>query len=321
MVGAVRGTVSVMGRAVVLDSFGGPEVLEVRNVGEPHAGPGQLRVRVSTAGLNPMDWLIIGNEEIGSLFGVRPPTGFGYDYAGVVDELGEGVDGFALGDRVFGGAMSRAVADYVLVDPAQDEVLRTPDEVDDITASTLAVVGTTATAALAAINLEEGDTVLIGGAAGGVGVLAVQLARLAGARVLGTASEGSFGFLRSLGADPVRYGDGLADRVRAAAPDGITAAADLFATETAYAALELGVPAERVSTIASQDSDLTAKSVGGRDADSGALARIVELIAEGRLTVPIAARYPIERVQDAVAFQATRHARGKAVITLRASSV
>ncbi len=306
----------IVSRAVMVESLGGPEVLKVREVAEPHAGPGQLRVRVSAAGLNPMDWAIIADEEMASGFGVRPPTGFGYDFTGVVDQVGKGVTGFAAGDRVFGGAMSRAVADYALVDPAQDEVLRVPDGVDDVTAATLDVAGRTASAALSAIGLRDGDTVLIGGAAGGVGVFAVQLARLAGARVLGTASEGSFDFVRSLGAEPIQYGNGLAERVRAVAPDGITAAADLFSTETAYVALELGVPAERVSTIASRDPDLTAKATGGTDAEPGSVEHIAALIAEGRLTVPIAARYPIEQIRDAVTFQAARHARGKVVIAL-----
>lgn len=305
-----------MSRAVVVESFGGPDILEVRDVVEPHAGPGSLRVRVGAAGLNPMDWMLVTDAELAANFGVQPPTGFGYDFAGVVDEVGEGIGEFAVGDRVFGGAMSRAVADYVLVNPAHDELLLTPNGVDDATASTLAVAGATAAAALAAISLHDGDTVLIGGAAGGVGVFAVQLARLAGARVLGTASEGSFEFVRSLGAEPVRYGDGLADRVRATAPEGISAAADLFGSETAYTALQLGVPAERVSTVAARDPDLTAKAVGGVDAKPGTLKHIAELIADGRLTVPIAAQYPIEQIQDAVRFQATRHARGKVVIAL-----
>lgn len=300
----------------MVESLGGPEVLAVREVAEAHAGPSQLRVRVSAAGLNPMDWTIIADEESASAFGIRPPTGFGYDFAGVVDEVGEGVTRFAAGDRVFGGAMSRAVADYALVEPAQDEVLLIPDGVDDVTAATLDVAGRTASASLSAIGLRDGDTVLIGGAAGGVGVFAVQLARLAGARVLGTASEGSFDFVRSLGAEPIQYGDGLAERIRDVAPDGITAAADLFGTETAYAALELGVAAERVSTIASRDPDLTAKATGGINAEPGAVEHIAALIAEGRFTVPIAARYPIEQIRDAVTFQAARHARGKVVIAL-----
>jgi NADPH:quinone reductase-like Zn-dependent oxidoreductase len=303
-------------RAVVVDAFGGPEVLRVQQVSEPHAGPGQLRVRVTAAGLNPMDWLIVADEAIGSAFGVRPPTGFGCDYAGVVDEVGEGVTGFASGDRVFGGAISRAVADHVVVDPTRDEVLHTPDGVDDVTAGTLAIAAATAAAALAAVGVAAGDTVLIGGAGGGVGVFAVQLAVLSGARVIGTASQGSFDFVRALGAEPVQYGAGLADRVRALAPGGITAGADLFGTEVAHAALELGVSPERIATIAAQDPELSAKAVGGADAAPGTLQRVADLIAQGRLTVPIAARYPIEQIREAVQLQAGRHARGKVVIVL-----
>ncbi len=297
-----------------MESFGGPEVLEVREVPEPHAGSGQLRVRVTAAGLNPVDWILTANEQVASAFGVSLPTGFGNDFAGVVDEVGDAVSGFAVGDRVYGGAQGRAVADYVIVDPI--EAIHTPDSVNDLTASTLAIAARTADAALAAIGVGETDTVLIGGAAGGVGVFAVQLARLAGARVIGTASEGAFDFLRSLGAEPVGYGEGLVERVRALAPGGVTAATDLFGTETAYAALELGVPAERISTIAARDPELTAKAVGGRDAAPGTLERIAELIAAGQLTVPIAATYPIEDIRDAVTFQADRHAHGKVVVTL-----
>jgi NADPH:quinone reductase-like Zn-dependent oxidoreductase len=305
-----------MSRAVVVKSLGGPEVLDVEDVAQPHAGPGQLRVRVTAAGLNPMDWLIVSDEGLAAAFGVRPPTGFGFDFAGVVDEVGDGVAGFAGGDRVFGGVMSRAVADYVVIDPSREEVLPTADGVDDVIAGVLPVAGRTASAALAAIGVRAGDTVLIGGAAGGVGSIAVQLARLAGARVLGTASEGSFDYVRSLGAEPVRYGDGLAERVRAAAPGGITAAADLFGTETAYAALELSVDPDRVSTIAARDPQLTAKAVGGVNAEPGALRNLAGLVAQGRLTVPIAARYPIERIREAVTLQASRHVRGKVVIVL-----
>ena len=303
-------------RAVRVEGFGGLDGLNVREVPAPHAGSGQIRVRVTAAGLNPMDWLIVSDESLAAAFGVRPPAGFGFDFAGVVDEVGDGVAGLAGGDRVFGGVMSRAVADYVVIDPSREEVLPTPDGVDDVIAGVLPVAGRTASAALAAIGVRAGDTVLIGGAAGGVGTIAVQLARLAGARVLGTASEGSFDFLRSLGAEPVRYGDGLAERVRAAAPGGITAATDLFGTEAAYAALRLGVDPGRVSTIAARDPRLGAKAVGGFDAEPGALQHLAGLIAQGRLTVPIAARFPIERIREAVTLQATRHVRGKVVIVL-----
>ena len=304
------------GRAVVVPAFGGPEVLELREVPQPQAGPGQLRVRVRAAGLNPMDWLIVGDEALGAGFGVKPPTGFGYDLAGVVDQVGDRVSGFAVGDRVFGGAMSRAVADYAVLDPGADQVLHTPDGVDDVTAAVLCVAGGTASAALDAAGVTAGDTVLIGGAGGGVGVFAVQLARIAGARVLGTASKGSFDFVRDLGAEPVEYGDGLAERVRVLAPEGLTAAVDLFGTETASVALELGVPAGRVSTIAAADSDLPVQATGGVNAAPDAVERIAALVAEGRMAVPIAARYPLDQVQDAVRFQAGRHARGKVVIAL-----
>ena len=243
-------------RAVRLDSFGGPEVLNIREVPAPQAGPGQIRVRVTAAGLNPMDWFMTADADTAARFGLSLPAGFGTDYAGVVDQVGDGVTGFAPGDRVFGGALSRAVADFVVVDAAggiaANEAHQTPDGVDDRTAATLAIAGRTAAAALAVVDPGPGDTVLIGGAAGGVGVFAVQLARLAGARVIGTGSATSSDFLRGLGAEPVAYGDGLADRVRALAPGGVTAAIDLHGTETVHAARELGVPDARICTIAAQ---------------------------------------------------------------------
>ncbi|GAA4524173.1 NADP-dependent oxidoreductase [Amycolatopsis samaneae] len=309
-----------MSRAVVYATFGGPEVLELRDVPEPHAGPGEVRVRVAAAGLNPMDWGIAASPEAASGFGITVPSGFGYDFAGVVDEAGPGVEGFAVGDRVFGGALARAVADHlVLKAPAAmpDALFRTPDGISDEVASTLPVAGLSAAAALAAIDLRSGDTVLIGGAAGGVGVFAVQLAKLAGARVLGTASEGTFEFLRGLGAEPVTYGPGLADRVRALAPGGVSAATDLFGTETAEAALALGVAPGRISAIAARPAPPAGvRATGGFDAEPGAMDRITEAILAGELTVPIAASFPVGKIQDAVALQAGRHVHGKVVVTL-----
>src|SRR6201996_4192789 len=220
-------TPTATSRAVQLDSFGGPEVLNLREVPAPQAGPGQIRVRVTAAGLNPMDWFMTSGVQTATRLGLSLPSGFGTDYAGVVDQAGDGVTEFAAGDRVFGGALSRAVADYVVIDvagtiAAGGDVHHTPGGVDDRTAATLAIAGCTAAAALAVFDPGPSDTVLIGGAAGGVGVFAVQLARLAGARVIGTASATSSDFLRGLGAEPVAYGDGLPDRVRALAADGVT---------------------------------------------------------------------------------------------------
>lgn len=309
-----------MSRAVIYERFGGPEVLEVREIPEPHAGPGEVRVRVAAAGLNPMDWILASLPEVAEQFGVTVPSGFGHDFAGVVDEVGVGAAGFAVGDRVHGGALSRAVADFVVVKaPAEaSEVLaHTPEGISDEVASTLPVAGLTAAAALAAIDLRSGDTVLIGGAAGGVGVFAAQLAKLVGARVIGTASESTFDFLRQLGIEPVAYGAGLADRVRTLAPDGVTAATDLFGTETAETALTLGVPPERISTIAAGPNPPGGvHATGGSDAGPDALARLTDAILAEEITVPIAATFPIEQTHDAVTLQAGRHVHGKIVITL-----
>src|SRR5579885_3154218 len=273
------------GRAVRLESFGGPEVLNLREVPTPQAGPGQIRVRVTAAGLNPMDWFMLSDAETAARFGLSLPAGFGTDYAGVVDQVGDGVTGFAIGDRVYGGALSRAVADFVVVEAAgtiaAGAAHHTPDGIDDRTAATLTIAGSTAAAALAVVTPGPGDTVLIGGAAGGVGVFAVQLARLAGARVIGTGSATSADFLRSLGAEPVAYGAGLVDRLRALAAAGITAAIDLYGTETALAARELGVPDERIATIAARVDGIAAAN--GANAAPGAIEEIARLVAAGQI--------------------------------------
>ncbi|WP_433088000.1 NADP-dependent oxidoreductase [Dactylosporangium sp. CA-052675] len=312
-------TSATMSRAVRLESFGGPEVLDVREVPAPQAGPGQIRVRVTAAGLNPMDWFMTSDPETAARFGLRLPSGFGTDYAGVVDQVGDGVSGFAAGDRVFGGALSRAIADHVVIDAAGTiavggDAHHTPDGVDDRTAAVLAIAGCTAAAALAVVRPGPGDTLLIGGAGGGVGVFAVQLARLAGARVIGTGSAASADALRALGAEPVAYGDGLADRVRALAPGGVTAAIDLYGTETAQAARALRVPDERITTIAAQLDGIT--PANGANAAPGAIEEIAQLIAQGRLRVPIAAAFPVERIRAAVELQSGRHVHGKVVIDL-----
>jgi NADPH:quinone reductase-like Zn-dependent oxidoreductase len=305
-------------RAVRLESFGGPEVLNLREVPAPQAGSGQIRVRVTAAGLNPMDWFMTSDVETASRFGLSLPAGFGTDYAGVVDQVGDGVIEFAVGDRVFGGALSRAVADYLVVEAAGSiaaggDAHHTPDGVDDRTAATLAIAGCTAAAALAVVNLRQGDTVLIGGAAGGVGVFTVQLARLAGARVIGTGSTTSSDYLRSLGAEPITYGDGLVDRVHALAPDGVTAAIDLYGTDTAHTARELGVPDERITTIAGRVDGIT--PANGADA-AHAIDEVASLVAAGQVRVPIAANFPVEQIRAAVELQAGRHVHGKVIIDL-----
>lgn len=305
-----------MSRAVIVEKFGGPEVLEFRDVTEPHAQAGEVRVKVTSVSLNPMDPGLALRPEAAEMFGLSLPSGFGSDFAGVIDEVGEGVTEYKVGDRVFGGAIGRAAADYVVTKPGS-RLWHTPDNISDEVASTLPVAGLTAIAALDAINLQKGDAVLIGGAAGGVGVFAVQLAKLAGARVIGTASENTFSFLKSLGAEPVTYGEGLADRVRKISPDGITAAADLFGTEVAETALELGVPPERISTIAARANvSVKVQATGARNANPKDMQKITDAIESDKLVVPIEARFPIEEIQKAVELLSARHTHGKIVIAL-----
>ncbi|MEY9856457.1 NADPH:quinone reductase-like Zn-dependent oxidoreductase [Catenulispora sp. GAS73] len=305
-------------RAVRFESFGGPESLTVQDVPEPHAGAGQIRIRVAAAGLNPMDWFMTSDAKTAARFGLSLPCGFGTDYAGVVDEVGADASGYAVGDRVFGTAVSRAVADFVVVDAdgtiADGVAHHTPDGVDDRTAATLSIAGSTAAAALAVLGLGPDDTVLVGGAGGGVGVFAVQLARIAGARVIGTGSPSTADHLRALGAEAVAYGDGLADRVRDLAAGPVTAALDLHGTDTVHAARELGVPDSRICTVAGMVDGVPA--VSGASAGPAALDDIARLVAAGRLRVPIAATYRVEDIRAAVELQADRHVRGKVVIDL-----
>lgn len=304
-------------RAVRVESFGGPEILDVQEIPEPHPGVGELRVRVKASGLNPMDWVLSSMPDVAGMFGVSLPSGFGHDFAGVVDEVGDGVEGFAVGDRVFGGAMARAVADWVVVRPGTDPVHHTPASVSDDVAATLVVPGLAAAASLEVIGVGVGDTVLIGGASGGVGVFAVQLAVIAGARVIGTASESTFEFVRQLGAEPVAYGEGLAERVRKLAHEGITAAASLVGTETIDAALELGVLPERISAIAAGPNPPGGvRATGGQEASPDAIEHIVAAVAAGRLVVPIAKSFPIEKIVEAVRLQQDGHVHGKIIVTL-----
>lgn len=307
-----------MSRAVMYERYGGPEVLELRQVPEPHAGPGQVRIRVAAIGLNPMDPAIAATPDLAARFDLTLPSGFGYDFAGRVDEVGEGATEFTVGERVYGGVMGRAAADFVVVETdASAAIFHTPEGLSDEVASTLPVAAATASAALAAVNLSEKDVVLVGGAAGGVGIFVVQLARLAGAAVIGTASEGTFSFLRDLGAEPVTYGPGLADRVKASAPGGINVAIDLFGTETIDAALALGVAPDRIAAIAAGPNPPGgAHAVFGGQAQPDAIPQVAAAIAAKRVVVPIAARFSIEQIAQAAALQAGRHVHGKIVVTL-----
>ncbi|WP_329261684.1 NADP-dependent oxidoreductase [Streptomyces sp. NBC_01478] len=291
-----------MPRAVKFSRYGGPEVLEVVEVPRPKAGPGEVLVRVVVAGVNPGE-AGIRQGVFADMWPAVFPEGQGNDFAGLVAELGDGVADFAVGDEVIGYLPRRAQADYV-VSPA-DVLAPKPADIGWEAAAPLSAVGVTARAAVDAVAIGSGDTVVVSGAAGGVGSLAVQLARLRGARVIGTAGPHNAGFLRSLGVVPVAHGPGLADRLKAAAPDGIDAFIDTFGQGNVDIAIELGVARHGVRSRAQEDV-FTPQLV----------AELAELVSKWLLTVPVGEVYPLEQVQEAYRQVQRRHTRGKIVLSL-----
>ena len=206
-------------KAVRFSQFGGPEVLEIVDLPDPHPGPGQIRIAVRAAGVNPSDW-----KKREGLMDEELPQTLGYEAAGVVDELGEGVADVAVGDRVFGlSAEGAAQAELAVL----SYYAPIPPSLDFAAAAALPAAIETATRALDQLGVGSGSTLLINGASGSVGSAAVQLAVVRGARVIGTASPANHDYLRSLGAEPVAYGEGLVERVRALAPDGVDVALDV----------------------------------------------------------------------------------------------
>ncbi|MFD4560950.1 NADP-dependent oxidoreductase [Streptomyces sp. NPDC058469] len=305
-----------MPRAVKFSRYGGPEVLEVVEVPRPEAGPGDVLVRVVVAGVNPGE-AGIRQGVFADMWPAVFPEGQGNDFAGWVAELGDGVAGFAVGDEVIGYLPRAAQADYV-VSPA-DLLAPKPADISWEAAAPLSAVGVTAWAAVDAVEPAAGDTVVVSGAAGGVGSLAVQLARLRGATVIGTAGPHNADFLRSLGVLPVEHGPGLADRLKAAAPDGIDAFIDTFGQGNVDIAIELGVAPQRINTLA--DGRAVARygvrSRAQEDVFTPQLvAELAELVSKGLLTVPISEVYPLEQVQEAYRQVQRRHTRGKIVISL-----
>lgn len=305
-----------MSRFVQYEEFGGPEVLQIIEVSDPEPGQGEVRIKVAFAGLNPVDFKIFHGGPVAQAFGAQLPSGVGNDLAGIIDRVGPGVSKFAVGDRVFAAARNQALADFVVV--PEGSVLAVPEGLSLENAATLWVAGRTAWALVESLQLTDQDTVLIGAAAGGVGVIADQLAKRKGAVVIGTASADNHEYLRGIGVIPVSYGDGLVQRVREAAPQGITAVVDAQGPATITAGLELGVPANRISSAAAHgDAELQgANQVGGSDASNEDLEALAKLIADGAIEVPIDSRYPLEQVQQAYQRAEGGHLRGKIVIML-----
>jgi NADPH:quinone reductase-like Zn-dependent oxidoreductase len=305
-----------MPRAVRYDQFGGTDVLRVDEVQRPVPGIEQVLVRVQAAGINPSE-AVIRTGAVSKLFPSTFPSGQGSDLAGVIEEVGAGIAGFSPGDEVIGFTQKRASqAELVLVEAG--DLTRKPEKVPWEVAGGLYVVGVTAWGAVRAVQPKEGETVVISGAAGGVGSLAAQLARRTGATVIGLASESNHEWLTGHGVIPVAYGDGVADRIKSAAPGGVDAFIDTHGDGYVELALALGVAADRIDTIAdfAAAAKYGVKTDGGTAAGPGArvLAELASLIADGQIEVPIANVYPLAQVREAYTELERRHTRGKIIL-------
>jgi NADPH:quinone reductase-like Zn-dependent oxidoreductase len=227
-------------KAVKFNEYGGTDVLRVIEVEAPHAGAGQVRIAVRAAGVNPIDWKLRAGY-VRDFMPLTFPAGVGSEAAGIVDEVGDGVSGVAIGDAVFGYGQNTVAEQAVLRAWA-----RIPDNMPIEVAGGLPVIVETATRILDHVNLKAGETLLIAGAAGGVGTAAIQLARHRGAIVIGTASEPKHDYIRKLGAIPTTYEPGLAARIRELAPQGVNAALDLAGAGVIPELVEIvGDPARR----------------------------------------------------------------------------
>jgi NADPH:quinone reductase-like Zn-dependent oxidoreductase len=303
-------------RAVQFERYGGVDVLTVADVPIPAPGPGQVLVRVKAAGINPGE-AKIRDGRMHDRWPATFPSGQGSDLAGVVAALGPGAVGVAIGENVIGYTDNRASqAEYVVVE--SDHLTPKPDVVPWEVAGGLNVAGATAYAAVRAVAPGPGDTVVVAGAAGGVGSVAVQLARLTEATVIGLASAANHDWLAAQGVIPVAYGDGVADRIRQATPN-VDAFIDTYGADYVKLALELGVSPARVDTIANPAAvaQYGVKAEGNAvGAGAGTLAQLAGLIATGHLEVPIAATFMLDDVRDAYGLLARGHVRGKIVLTL-----
>jgi NADPH:quinone reductase-like Zn-dependent oxidoreductase len=303
-----------MSRAVRFNQYGGLDVLQVIDVERPVPGRGQLLIAVKAAGINPGE----GKIREGLLHDRFPatfPSGQGSDLAGVVEEVGEGVEEFGAGDEVIGWTDNRASqAEFVVV--GTEHATRRPPGVPWEVAGSLFVAGCTAYATVRAVAAGAGDVLVVSGAAGGVGGIAVQLARLKGATVIGLASEPNHDWLRAHDVIPVSYGDGVEERIRTAANGTVDTFIDTVGSGYVELALSLGVAPGRIDTIADFAAARLGVKLDGNAAGASAavLADLAGLIAEGKLEVPIARAYRLEQVRDAFGELEQGHTRGKIVL-------
>jgi NADPH:quinone reductase-like Zn-dependent oxidoreductase len=302
-------------RAVRFDRYGGVDVLDVREVEDPVATPGRVLVAVKAAGINPGE-IAIREGRLHERWPATFPSGEGTDFAGVVRSVGEGVTTFSEGDEVLGWTEERASHAELVAVPA-DQLTAKPAPVSWEVAGSLFVVGMAGYACVRVVAPRPGETIVVSAAAGGVGSIAVQLARRTGARVIGLASEPNHEWLREHDIVPVTYGDGQRDRIREAAGGVIDGFIDTFGGGYVDLAIELGVDPARINTISDFEAvqRLGVQAQGTHAiATAALLAELVQLVAEGELEVPIARVFPLDQVRDAFRELADRHTHGKIVL-------
>lgn len=303
-----------MPKAITYSEYGGVDVLTLADQPMPEPGRGEIRVHVKAVGVNPLDW----KTRRGYMAGGSPltePRLTGMDLSGVVDALGDGVTDFAVGDRIAGGA-DGASAEYVVV--TASDVVPLPESIDFITGAGIRVIGTTAIRVLTLANVREGQTVLVHGATGGVGIFVTQLAQARDATVIGTAGSDNQEYLASLGAIPVLYGDGWENRVRAVATAPIDAVIDCSGAGVIEGSLALVVPGGPIITIA--DFEAKGRGViitdGSEPGFEDALRESVKAVEHGTVKIPIEKVFPLEQAADAYRLSESGHVRGKIILTI-----
>ncbi|MFD7924124.1 NADP-dependent oxidoreductase [Streptomyces sp. NPDC059740] len=303
-------------KAITTSRYGGPETLELTETDDPKVGPDSVLVRVKAAGVNPVDWKIVGGH-LDAIMNVHFPLVPGWDVAGIVEAVGLDTPEFAVGDEVYGYVRKDEVqhGTYAeLVAAPVRTLARRPASLGWREAAALPLAGLTALQSLDRVGVRDGDTVLVHAASGGVGAFAVQIAVARGARVIGTASERNHDFLRSLGAEPVSYGDGLADRVRALAPGGVDAAVDYVGDGAAGISRDLLTDAARNASIV----DPAVTELGGHHVwvrpDAQGLAELGRLADAGSLTVHVEHALPLAQAAEAFRLSQDGHVRGKVVL-------
>lgn len=303
-------------KAVVYSQYGGPEVLELRDLPEPKLSQNSVLIAVKAAGLNPADYIL--QEGLGdSLYDAWFPVVPGWDVAGVVEQVGPGVTEFSPGDEVIGFVREEILHSGGYVEKISADVsmlVAKPQKATWAQAAGLPLAGLTAYQAVCrTLNVNKGDVLLVHGASGGVGSLAVQMAVLGGARVIGTASETNHGYLRSIGAEPVTYGQGLVDRVKALAPNGV----DAFLDAAGQDALELLQGVSNLETRACSIAGIypAMKPVFVR-LDTKHLGVVAEWVESGQLAVRVAATYPLARAAEAQTALRSGHSPGKVILEI-----